>query len=211
VLRDNPMSRIISDEIYQHICYVPFTSFRSVRPICGPHADRERRLEKLCDDRLASRLGNRPQAPDRRDDRGAKSDHLGCVVVSQAAAVAALTGDQQLLAERCDDFRARRDMVAKAAERDGPDPLRLGRRCLLPVPRLHGHIRQDCPLMGIEKDADFCRSASKPKVSRLFRAAPLACRVISVSPTLTPATRWSRLAPVSLVFANRLPEETSWP
>ena len=32
MLRDAPHVGIIADEIYQHICYVPFRSFRAVAP-----------------------------------------------------------------------------------------------------------------------------------------------------------------------------------
>ena len=120
VLRDAPHVGIVSDEIYQHICYVPFTSFRSVAPDLADRTLIVNGVSKsfaMTGWRLGwgigpKRLIGAMVAVQSQITSGASS-------VSQAAAVAALNGDQQMLAERCDDFRNRRDMVADALNATG--------------------------------------------------------------------------------------------
>ena len=120
VLRDAPHVGIVSDEIYQHICYVPFASFRSVAPDLADRMLIVNGVSKsfaMTGWRLGwgigpKRLIGAMVAVQSQITSGASS-------VSQAAAVAALNGDQQLLAERCDDFRDRRDMVAAALNATG--------------------------------------------------------------------------------------------
>lgn len=160
VLRDNPHVGIISDEIYQHICYVPFTSFRNVAPDLA-----ERTLTVNGVSKSYAMTGWRIGwgiAPKRLIDamiavQGQITS--GASSVSQAAALAALTGDQQLLAERNDDFRARRDMVQAALNATGV--IRCG--------SADGafYLFPDCTAMfgkvtatgvKIASDADFCRA-----------------------------------------------------
>lgn len=115
VLRDAPHVGVISDEIYQHICYVPFTSFRTVAPDL---ADRMLIVNGVSKSFAMTgwRLGWGIGPKRLTDAMVAVQSQItsGASSVSQAAAVAALNGDQQMLAERCDNFRARRDMVAAA-------------------------------------------------------------------------------------------------
>lgn len=158
VLRDNPHVGIISDEIYQHICYVPFTSFRVAAPDL---ADRTLIVNGVSKSYAMTgwrigwgiaprRLIEAMVAVQSQITSGASS-------VSQAAAVAALTGDQQLLAERNDDFRARRDMVRDALNATG----------LIRCGSADGafYLFPDCSATfgkrttdgtPIERDADFC-------------------------------------------------------
>ena len=86
----------------------------------------------------------------------------GASSVSQAAAVAALTGDQQFLAERNDDFRARRDMVAERLNATGL--IRSGSAdgafYLFPdCTATYGKITADGAK--IATDADFCTNLLK--------------------------------------------------
>ncbi|MBS0571987.1 MAG: pyridoxal phosphate-dependent aminotransferase [Proteobacteria bacterium] len=158
VLRDAPHVGIIADEIYQHICYVPYTSFRMVAPDL---ADRTLIVNGVSKSYAMTgwrigwgiapkRLIEAMIAVQGQITSGASS-------VSQAAALAALTGDQQLLAERNDDFRSRRDMVQAALNATG----------LIRCGSADGafYLFPDCTATfgkktadgtRIEKDADFC-------------------------------------------------------
>jgi aspartate aminotransferase len=120
VLRAAPHVGIISDEIYQHICYVPFQSFRSAAPDL---ADRTLIVNGVSKSYAMTgwRIGW-GIAPERLiQAMVAVQGQItsGASSVSQAAALAALSGDQQHLAERNDDFRARRNMVAGALNATG--------------------------------------------------------------------------------------------
>lgn len=160
VLRAAPHVGIMVDEIYQHISYVPFRSFRAVAPdlaertlivngVSKSHAMTGWRIGwGIGPKRLISAM----IAVQSQITSGASS-------VSQAAAVAALTGDQQLLAERCDDFRERRDMTVAA----------LNATELLRCPSADGafYLFPDCTAAfgkrtrdgrTIATDADFCEA-----------------------------------------------------
>lgn len=160
VLRDAPHVGIISDEIYQHICYVPFTSLSTIAPDL---ADRTLTVNGVSKSYAMTgwrigwgiapkRLIEAMIAVQGQITSGASS-------VSQAAALAALTGDQQMLAERNDDFRARRDMVQAALNATG----------LIRCGSADGafYLFPDCTAMfgkvtpagvRIASDADFCRA-----------------------------------------------------
>lgn len=158
VLRDHPHVGIIADEIYQHICYVPFASFRMVAPDL---ADRTLIVNGVSKSYAMTgwRIGW-GIAPRRLIDamiavQGQITS--GASSVSQAAALAALTGDQQMLAARNDDFRARRDMVRDALNATGM--IRCGSAdgafYLFPdCTQTFGKTAPDGTR--IEKDADFC-------------------------------------------------------
>ena len=158
VLRDNTHVALISDEIYQHICYVPFTSFRVAAPDL---ADRMLIVNGVSKSYAMTgwRLGWGIGPKRLIDAMIAVQSQItsGASSVSQAAAVAALTGDQQLLAERCDDFLERRDIVAHALNATGM--IRCGSAdgafYLFPdCSATFGKTAPDGTL--IEKDADFC-------------------------------------------------------
>ena len=65
---------VLSDDIYEHLVY---DGFKFTTPAAGraeaegAHADHERRVEGLCDDRLAHRLWRRPRAADQGDRHAA--------------------------------------------------------------------------------------------------------------------------------------------
>lgn len=160
ILRDAPHVGIMVDEIYQHICYVPFRSFRAVAPDL---ADRTLIINGVSKSHAMTgwrigwgigpkRLISAMIAVQSQITSGASS-------VSQAAATAALTGDQQLLAERCDDFRERRDLMVAALNATG----------LLRCPSADGafYLFPDCTAAfgkptregrTIATDADFCEA-----------------------------------------------------
>jgi aspartate aminotransferase len=160
VLRDNPHVGIISDEIYQHICYVPFTSFRNVAPDLA-----ERTLTVNGVSKSYAMTGWRIGwgiAPKRLIDamiavQGQITS--GASSVSQAAALAALTGDQQLLAERNDDFRARRDMVQAALNATGVIRCGSADGAFYLFPDCTAMFGKATPAgVKITSDADFCRA-----------------------------------------------------
>lgn len=160
VLRDNPHVGIIADEIYQHICYVPFTSFRMVAPDL---ADRTLIVNGVSKSYAMTgwRIGW-GIAPKRLiDAMVAVQGQItsGASSVSQAAALAALTGDQQLLAERNDDFRARRDMVQGALNATGLIRCGSADGAFYLFPDCTATFGKVTPAgVRIEKDADFCRA-----------------------------------------------------
>ena len=158
VLRAAPHVGIIADEIYQHICYVPFRSFRAVAPDLADRTLIVNGVSKsyaMTGWRIGWGIAPRRLIAAMVAVQGQITS--GASSVSQAAAVAALTGDQQLLADRCDDFRARRDRVATALNATG----------LIRCDRADGafYLFPDCTAAfgklapdgtRIEKDADFC-------------------------------------------------------
>lgn len=160
VLRDNPHVAMISDEIYQHICYVPFTSFRTVAPDLADRTLIVNGVSKsfaMTGWRIGWGIGPRRLI----DAMVAVQSQItsGASSVSQAAALAALSGDQQMLAERNDDFRARRDMVRDALNATGL--IRCGSAdgafYLFPdCTAAFGRTAPDGTRIG--SDADFCRA-----------------------------------------------------
>ncbi len=160
VLRDNPHVGIIADEIYQHICYVPYVSFRAVAPDL---ADRTLIVNGVSKSYAMTgwrigwgiapkRLIEAMIAVQGQITSGASS-------VSQAAALAALTGEQQMLAERNDDFRARRDMVQAALNATGLIRCGSADGAFYLFPDCTATFGKTAPNGAkIERDADFCRA-----------------------------------------------------
>jgi aspartate aminotransferase len=160
VLRENPHVGIIADEIYQHICYVPYTSFRTVAPDL---ADRTLIVNGVSKSYAMTgwrigwgiapkRLIEAMVAVQGQITSGASS-------VSQAAALAALTGDQQLLAERNDDFRTRRDLVRDALNATGLIRCGSADGAFYLFPDCTATFGKTAPNgTRIERDADFCRA-----------------------------------------------------
>jgi aspartate aminotransferase len=158
VLRESPHVGIISDEIYQHICYAPFTSFRTVAPDL---ADRTlivngvSKFASMTGWRLGWGIGPAELIKTMVEAQGQVTS--GTSSISQAAAVAALTGPQDYISQRCDSFRRRRDLVAAALNATG--------RLNCPLPEGAFYLFADCtPCFGlktqsgvlISDDATFC-------------------------------------------------------
>jgi aspartate aminotransferase len=159
VLRRHPHVWILSDEIYEHISYGPFTSFRDVAPDL-----RDRMLvvngvsksHAMTGWRLGWGVGPVPLIQAMVAVQGQSTS--GATSISQAAALAALNGPQDLLTERCDGFRARRDMVvARLNQVPGIDcPLPGGAFYVFPsCARLIGKRTPKGEVIG--SDADLCR------------------------------------------------------
>ncbi|MEJ6707435.1 MAG: pyridoxal phosphate-dependent aminotransferase [Amylibacter sp.] len=120
VLRANPHVWVIADEIYQHISYDTFTSFREIAPdllnrmlivngVSKAYAMKGWRLGWGIGPRelIATMVGVQGQSTS-----GASS-------ISQAAALAALSGSQQVLSERLTSFKDRRHYVISALNETG--------------------------------------------------------------------------------------------
>jgi aspartate aminotransferase len=160
VLRDNPHVGIISDEIYQHICYVPFTSFRGAAPDLAGRILTVNGVSKsyaMTGWRIGWGIAPRRLIEAMIAVQGQITS--GASSVSQAAAVAALTGDQQLLAERNDDFRARRDRVQAALNATGLIRCGSSDGAFYLFPDCTATFGKVTPAgLRIESDADFCRA-----------------------------------------------------
>ena len=163
VLRDFPHVAVMSDEIYQHICYVPFTSFRMAAPDL---ADRMLIVNGVSKSYAMTgwRIGWGIGPKRLIDAMVAVQSQItsGASSVGQAAAVAALTGDQQMLAERNDDFRARRDMVRDALNATGLIRCGSADGAFYLFPDCTATFGKTAPDgTKIEKDSDFCTSLLK--------------------------------------------------
>jgi len=158
VLRDNPHVGVIADEIYQHICYVPFTSFRVAAPDLANRTLIVNGVSKsyaMTGWRIGWGIAPRRLIDAMIAVQGQITS--GASSVSQAAALAALTGDQQMLAERNDDFRARRDMVRDALNATGLIRCGSADGAFYLFPDCSATFGKTAPDgTPIEKDADFC-------------------------------------------------------
>ena len=114
VLRKHPHVWIISDEIYRHISYVPFTSFRDAAPDLADRMLIVNGVSKayaMTGWRLGWGIGPHDLIKAMVAVQGQSTS--GASSVSQSAALAALTGPQELLATRLADFKTRRDNVVR--------------------------------------------------------------------------------------------------
>ncbi len=153
VLARHPQVWVLSDEIYEHLNFVPFHRFAAVAP-----GLRDRLLTVNGVSKAYSMTGWRigwgvgPAALIRA--MGAVQGQItsGACSIAQAAALAALTGDQTLLDTRRAILRARRDMVGAALN------AMPGVECPLPdgafyvFPRITGAMKAK----GHASDAAFC-------------------------------------------------------
>lgn len=120
VLLSNPQVWVLADDIYEHILYdgLAFATPAAVEPRL-----RERTLTVNGVSKAYAMTGWRvgygagPRALIAAM-AVVQSQSTSCPSsVSQAAAIEALTGQQDIVAERCDDFQARRDFVVAALNR----------------------------------------------------------------------------------------------
>ncbi len=153
VLARHPHVLILVDEIYEHLSYGPFSSFKSVAPEL---VDRMLIVNGVSKAYAMTgwRIGWGIGPADMIRAMGAVQGQVtsGASSISQAAALAALEGDQALLAERCGLFRARRDMVV-AALNEIP-----GITCPLPDGAFYAFpdISGAMALGGYRSDAELC-------------------------------------------------------
>ena len=159
VLRDNPHVWIASDEIYRHIAYTDCPSLRAALPDLADRMVTINGVSKayaMTGWRIGWAVGPAAAIDAMAAVQGQTTS--GASSVSQAAALAALTGPQDLLAVRRDAFRARRDLVVEALS---ADPLL---ECTRPEGAFYvfasckGALGLRRPSGGtIRDDADFCR------------------------------------------------------
>lgn len=119
VLRRHPHVWIASDEIYQHIAYAPFTSVRDALPDLSDRIVVINGVSKaysMTGWRIGWAIGPEAVIVAMQDVQGQSTS--GACSISQAAALAALNGDQAMLAQRAAIFRARRDFIAQAINED---------------------------------------------------------------------------------------------
>ncbi|WP_245188976.1 pyridoxal phosphate-dependent aminotransferase [Mameliella alba] len=158
VLKRHPHVWIASDEIYDLICYAPFTSFRQA---CPELADRTMLINGVSKAHAMTgwRIGWGIAPPALIDAMTAVQGQVtsGACSIAQAAAVAAVTGDMQHIDDRRNAFRARRDYVVDALNAiPGIDcPVPDGAFYVFPsCAGVLGHKTPDGTVL--ETDADFC-------------------------------------------------------
>jgi aspartate aminotransferase len=129
VLERHPDVWLASDEIYEHIVYdgFQFRSARTVAPQLAPRTLLVNGVSKayaMTGWRIG--FGIAPAALIRAMTTVQGQSTSGACSISQAAALAAVTGPQELVAERCQAFQVRRDAVVSALnaidEIDCPNP-----------------------------------------------------------------------------------------
>ncbi|MEX0316392.1 MAG: pyridoxal phosphate-dependent aminotransferase [Ruegeria sp.] len=112
VLERHPQVWVISDEIYQHLSYVPFTPFVQVVPALAGRVLTVNGVSKaysMTGWRIGWGIGPAPLIKAMVAVQGQITS--GACSIAQAAALAAITGPQELLAGRRAEMRARRDLV----------------------------------------------------------------------------------------------------
>lgn len=158
VLLRHPHVWIASDEIYAHLSYVPFTSFRSAVPELAERTiivNGVSKAHSMTGWRIGWGIGPEPLIKAMTAVQGQVTS--GACSVAQAAAVAALTGDQSHLPERLATFKERRDTVVASLNAIA------GISCPQPdgafyvFPSCTGLINSQTPKgTKIKDDADFC-------------------------------------------------------
>ena len=120
VLRANPHVWVLSDEIYEHLSYVPFASLRDIAPDLAVRMLVVNGVSKayaMTGWRIGWGIG--PEALIAAMVAVQGQITSGACSIAQAAALAALTGDQAFLDERRETMRTRRDMVVDALNATG--------------------------------------------------------------------------------------------
>lgn len=120
VLRNYPQVWVISDEIYQHLSFVPFTPFVQAVPELADRTLIVNGVSKaysMTGWRIGWGVG--PAALIKAMVAVQGQITSGACSIAQAAALAAVTGPQDLLAERRHAMQARRDLVVKGLNAAG--------------------------------------------------------------------------------------------
>ncbi|WP_428669726.1 pyridoxal phosphate-dependent aminotransferase [Roseibium sp.] len=153
VLENHPQVWVLADEIYEHLSYAAFVSFADAAPALKDRTLIVNGVSKawaMTGWRIGWAIGPAELIKAMTAVQGQVTS--GACSISQAAALAALSGDQELLSERRDAFRTRRDLVA---HRLNAVP---GIHCPVPdgafyvFPNLEGLISAG----GFENDAAVC-------------------------------------------------------
>lgn len=115
VLARHPRLMVLVDEIYRHLSFSEFTSFTEIAPELADRVlivDGVSKAYAMTGWRIGWGIGPAEMIRAMGAVQGQVTS--GACSISQAAALAALTGDQSLLAERRTILRARRDRVVGA-------------------------------------------------------------------------------------------------
>ncbi len=159
VLADHPQVMVLSDEIYQHIAYRPFTSFRVAAPELAGRmliVNGVSKAYSMTGWRLGWGIGPAELIRAMVAIQGQSTS--GASSISQAAALGALTGPQDLLAERRAAFRARRDFVLERINATGRLHCDEPGGAFYLFPACTGTFGCCTPAgQKIETDADFCQ------------------------------------------------------
>ena len=154
VLARHPDVWVLSDEIYRHLNYVPFTPFTEAAPDLRDRTlivDGVSKAYAMTGWRIGWGIGPKELIGAMGTVQGQVTS--GASSVSQAAALAALTGDQSLLEARRADWQARRDRVVAGLNAvpgiDCPSP----DGAFYVFPRITAAMAAT----GHATDADFCR------------------------------------------------------
>ena len=148
VLERHPQVWVISDEIYQHLSYVPFTPFVQAVPQLQARTLTVNGVSKaysMTGWRIGWGVGPAPLISAMAAVQGQITS--GACSIAQAAALAALTGPQDLLAERREAMRTRRDHVVEGLNVAGLD---------CPLPDGAFYVFPQTP-SAMPSDPDFCR------------------------------------------------------
>lgn len=151
VLERHPQVWIISDEIYAHLSYVRFASFTAVAPQLAHRTLIVNGVSKawaMTGWRIGWGVGPAPLIKAMTAVQGQSTS--GACTVSQAAALAALTGDRALLDDRRAAFRDRRDRVVAALN------AMPGLSCLEPDGAFYAFPSCSALLGDGRSDGDFC-------------------------------------------------------
>ncbi|KUJ76264.1 aspartate aminotransferase [Ruegeria marisrubri] len=139
---------VISDEIYQHLAYAPFTPFTQAVPTLADRTLTVNGVSKaysMTGWRIGWGIGPAPLIKAMAAVQGQITS--GACSIAQAAALAALTGPQDLLAERRAAMRARRDLVVAGLNAAG---------LACPVPDGAFYVFPQTP-QAMPSDPAFCR------------------------------------------------------
>lgn len=158
VLRRHPHVWVLADEIYQHIAYAPFTSFCAAAPDLACRTlvvNGVSKAHAMTGWRLGWGIGPEPLIKAMVAIQGQSTS--GASSISQAAALAALTGPQDHLETRNTGFRRRRDFAVTALNSIAgitcPEP----QGAFYVFPSCEGMFGKRTPDgQVITSDADFC-------------------------------------------------------
>ena len=159
VLKSNPHVWIMADEIYEHISYDPFTSFAATAPELTDRTLTVNGVSKayaMTGWRLGWGIGPLSLIKAMVVVQGLCTS--GASSISQAAALAALSGPQDLLTERLESFRKRRDFVVDALNQTKLLKCSIPAGAFYVLPSCKSCLGLKTPNgLEIKTDSDFCR------------------------------------------------------
>lgn len=158
VLRRNPAVAVMSDEIYQHISYVPYTSFLAAAPDLAHRILIVNGVSKayaMTGWRIGWGIGPKQLIDKMVAVQGQSTS--GASSISQAAAMAALDGPQDFLKDRANDFLKRRDVVLKGLNRISLLKCSVPDGAFYVYPSCREALNKTTPAgLVLRSDSDFC-------------------------------------------------------